>query len=149
MTFSNQTNGIATGYTPTAEDLQSLESWFAHYDERAEKSDAEGMENMGMFPMNLVSDDSKGNGVAAQWTREQYLQMLTHEVPDGSADLKTESVRTPVFLSAQLAVVFTEATLTMNGETMKMHYADVLVKSNGEWAYQTMVQSGWGDAMKG
>ncbi|CAM4083464.1 hypothetical protein GCM10009799_25490 [Nocardiopsis rhodophaea] len=149
MTFSNQTHGIATGYTPTADDLKSLECWFARYDERAEKSDAEGMVNMGMFPMNLVSDDSEGNGVAAQWTRDQYLKMLAHEVPDGSADLKTESVRTPVFLSAQLALVFTEATMTTKDGTVKMHYADVLVKSDGEWAYQTMVQSGWGDAMKG
>ncbi|MBB6171539.1 hypothetical protein HNR23_001599 [Nocardiopsis mwathae] len=149
MTFSTGAHGITTGYTPTEEDLRSLGSWFARYDERADAGEAEGMVDMGMFPMNLVSDDSAGNGVAAQWSREQYLRMLTHQVPEEGTDLTTESVRTPVFLSPQLAVVFTEATMTVNGETMKMHYADVLVKSDGDWAYQTMVQGGWGDAMKG
>nr|AXL06548.1 hypothetical protein [uncultured bacterium] len=26
-----------------------------------------------------------------------------------------------------------------------MTYADIVLRSNGTWAFQTMIQSGWGD----
>ena len=56
-----------TGYTPTTEDRESLDAWFARYDEASGKRDIERMADMAVFPLNLVSDDSAGNGRSAQW----------------------------------------------------------------------------------
>lgn len=134
-----------TGYTPTPEDRASLDAWFAEYDARSGRRDVDGMADMAVFPLNLVSDDTKGDGRSAQWHREQFVATMTHVMGDGAEDITFESTRTPVFLSPAMAVVFTDSVMTAGGETRRLRYADVLVRRGGEWAFQTMIQGGWGD----
>lgn len=99
----------------------------------------------GGVPLNLVSDDAAGNARSAQWDREQYIATMTQVMGDGSDDISFESTRTPVFLSPAMAVVFSDSTMTMDGETRQLRYADILVRRDGKWAFQTMIQGGWGD----
>lgn len=134
-----------TGYAPTEEDRAGLAAWFAEYDARSAKREVERMAEMAVFPLNLVSDDSAGNGRAAQWDRERFVRTMTGVMGDGSEDIGFESTRTPVFLSASMAVVFTDSAMTVQGQTQRLRYADILVRRDGEWAFQTMIQSGWGD----
>ncbi|SDL04715.1 DUF4440 domain-containing protein [Streptomyces indicus] len=134
-----------TGYTPTTEDRESLDAWFARYDEASGKREIERMADMAVFPLNLVSDDSAGNGRSAQWDREQFVATMTHVMGDGSQDITFESTRTPVFLSPSMAVVFTDSTMTMDGQSQQLRYADILLKRDGAWAFQTMIQGDWGD----
>ncbi|WP_236240308.1 DUF4440 domain-containing protein [Streptomyces sp. CC228A] len=141
MTFLPDT----TGYTPTPEDRAGLDAWFAEYDARSARREIERMADMAVFPLNLVSDDSAGNGRSAQWDREQFVATMTHVMGDGSEDLSFESTRTPVFLSPSMAVVFTDSVMTAGGTTQRLRYADILVRQDGAWAFQTMIQSGWGD----
>ncbi|AZS72836.1 hypothetical protein DDE74_19380 [Streptomyces lydicus] len=133
------------GYVPTAEDRASLDAWFAEYDAQSAKRDVQSMADLAMFPLNLVSDDAAGNGRAAQWDREQYIATMTQVMGDGSEDITFESTRTPVFLSPVLAVVFSDSTMTMDGRSRQLRYADILVRRDGAWAFQTMIQGGWGD----
>ncbi|MFC7304833.1 nuclear transport factor 2 family protein [Streptomyces monticola] len=134
-----------TGYTPTADDRASLDAWFAEYDAESGKRNIERMADLAVFPLNLVSDDSAGNGRSAQWDREQFVETMTRVMGDGSQDITFESVRTPVFLSPAMAVVFTDSTMTMDGQSQQLRYADILVRRDGKWAFQTMIQGGWGD----
>ncbi|MFF8385883.1 nuclear transport factor 2 family protein [Streptomyces kanasensis] len=134
-----------TGYAPTPEDRASLDAWFAEYDARSARRDVEGMADLAVFPLNLVSDDSAGDGRSAQWDREQFVATMTHVMGDGADDITFESTRTPVFLSPAMAVVFTDSTMTAGGTTRRLRYADVLVRRQGAWAFQTMIQGGWGD----
>ncbi|MFH8795858.1 DUF4440 domain-containing protein [Streptomyces sp. NPDC017941] len=134
-----------TGYVPTDEDRSSLDAWFAAYDAHSAKRDVQAMADLAVFPLNLVSDDSAGNGRSAQWDREQFVGTMTHVMGEGSQDITFESVRTPVFLSPAMAVVFTDSTMTANGESQQLRYADILVRRDGQWAFQTMIQGGWGD----
>ncbi|MGW0531574.1 nuclear transport factor 2 family protein [Streptomyces sp. NPDC003032] len=134
-----------TGYVPTDEDRASLDAWFAEYDAHSAKRDVERMADLAVFPLNLVSDDSAGDGRAAQWGREQFVRTMTHVMGDGSEDIAFESTRTPVFLSPAMAVVFTDSAMTANGETQHLRYADILIRRGGTWAFQTMIQGGWGD----
>ncbi|MFE0426344.1 nuclear transport factor 2 family protein [Streptomyces sp. NPDC058953] len=136
------------GYTPTAEDLAGIDAWFAEYDAAAARRDVEAMADRAVFPLNLVSDDSAGDGVTAQWDRRQFVETMTHVMGDGSEDIDFASVRTPVFLSAAMAVVFTDSTMTAGGTTQRLRYADILVKQGGAWAFQTMIQGGWGDNLR-
>lgn len=134
-----------TGYTPTAEELTSIQEWFAAYDAHSAKRDVERMADLAVFPLNLVSDDSAGNGASAQWNRAQFIETMGQVMGGGSDDITFESTRTPVFLSPAMAVVFTDSTMTMDGQTQQLRYADILIRRDGEWAFQTMIQGGWGD----
>ncbi|MEU6991911.1 nuclear transport factor 2 family protein [Streptomyces sp. NPDC046465] len=134
-----------TGYVPTTEDRASLDAWFAEYDGHSARRDVERMADLAVFPLNLVSDDAAGDGRSAQWDREQFVQTMTHVMGDGSDDITFESTRTPVFLSPAMAVVFTDSVMTANGETQQLRYADILIRRGGSWAFQTMIQGGWGD----
>ncbi|MEW9517704.1 DUF4440 domain-containing protein [Streptomyces tubercidicus] len=133
------------GYVPTAEDRASLDAWFAEYDAQSAQRNVQRMADMAVFPLNLVSDDAAGNGRSAQWDREQFIATMTQVMGDGSEDLTFESTRTPVFLSPAMAVVFSDSTMTTEGESRRLRYADILVKRDGQWAFQTMIQGGWGD----
>ncbi|MET7356922.1 DUF4440 domain-containing protein [Streptomyces sp. NPDC005562] len=134
-----------TGYVPTAEDRASLTAWFAEYDAHSARRDVERMADLAVFPLNLVSDDAAGDGRSAQWDREQFVATMTHVMGSGGDDITFESTRTPVFLSPAMAVVFTDSVMTANGETQQLRYADVLIRRGGSWAFQTMIQGGWGD----
>jgi hypothetical protein len=137
-----------TGYTPSAEELASIQEWFAAYDAHSAKRDVGRMADMAVFPLNLISDDAAGNGASAQWDRRQFVETMSHVMGDGSDDISFESVRTPVFLSPAMAVVFTDSTMTMDGRTQQLRYADILIKQDGKWAFQTMMQGGWGDNLR-
>ncbi|MEU5162694.1 nuclear transport factor 2 family protein [Streptomyces sp. NPDC020875] len=136
------------GYTPTADDLASIDAWFADYDAAAARRDVEAMADRAVFPLNLVSDDEAGEAATAQWDRRQFIETMTYVMGDGSEDISFESVRTPVFLSAAMAVVFTDSTMTAQGATQRLRYADILVRQGGKWAFQTMIQGGWGDNLR-
>ncbi|MDP9861345.1 MULTISPECIES: nuclear transport factor 2 family protein [Streptosporangium] len=134
-------------FTPTAEDRQSVEAWFAEYDAHSAKVDVERMADMAMFPLNVVTDSADGEGLAAQWTRERFMRTMSEVMGGGEqGEIQMESTRTPHFLTKNLVVVVTDATMTMNGEAYGMRYADLLVKAGGRWVFQTMVQGGWAEA---
>ncbi|MGW1885201.1 nuclear transport factor 2 family protein [Streptomyces sp. NPDC001970] len=137
-----------TGYTPTPGELTSIEEWFAEYDAASGRRDIERMADMAVFPLNLVSDDSAGNGASAQWDREQFVATMTHVMGDGTTDITFESTRTPVFLTSAMVVVFTDSVMTAGGTTQQLRYADILIKRDGKWAFQTMLQGGWGDNLR-
>ena len=137
----------ATGYIPTAEERADLDRWFAAYDAHSARRDVARMADMAVFPLNLVSDDAVGNGRSAQWDREQFIATMTQVMGDGGEDLVFESTRTPVFLSPSMAVVFTDSAMTTEGRTQHLRYADILIRRDGAWAFQTMIQSGWGDQL--
>ncbi|MEV3873697.1 nuclear transport factor 2 family protein [Streptomyces sp. NPDC002454] len=136
------------GYAATADDHAGVHAWFAEYDAAAARRDVEAMADLAVFPLNLVSDDSASEGASAQWDRQQYVDTMTHVMGDGTEDITFESVRTPVFLSAAMVIVFSDSTMTAGGTARQLRYADVLIKRNGRWAFQTMAQGGWGDNLR-
>jgi hypothetical protein len=131
-------------FMPSADDLASLDEWFRRYDARAASGDVTATADMAMFPLNTVTDNAAGDGSARQLSREEYLQMMGG-VLGGGGEVTMESRRTPYFLTRSLAVVFTEAEFTVDGQRQAVRYADLLVRTGGEWRFQTMVQGGWGD----
>lgn len=128
-------------YQPTDDSVESVRQWFVHYDALAERGAVEEMADLAVFPLNLATDVPGGHAAVAQWTREEFVRTMS-EVVGGGASM--ESTRTPHFLSENLVVVVTEAAVTVDGERQEMTYADVLVRTPEGWAFQTMVQGGWG-----
>ncbi|WP_030610470.1 hypothetical protein [Streptomyces sclerotialus] len=137
----------AAGYVPTERDRREVDAWFARYDALSAEVDVERMADMAVFPLNLVTDDSAGDGWTGQWSRAEFIRTM-EEVMGGDDEVSFESKRTPHFLSASLVVVFTDAVFTVGGRRQAVRYADVLVKRGGAWAFQTMIQGGWGDLLR-
>ncbi|QNP65289.1 nuclear transport factor 2 family protein [Streptomyces genisteinicus] len=137
-----------TGHTPTAGELAEIERWFETYDALSAARDIEGMADMAVFPLNLVSDDASARGASAQWDREQFVATMTQVMGQGGEPLSFSSERTPVFLSPAMVVVFTDSAMTAGGTTERLRYADVLIRRADGWAFQTMIQSGWGENLR-
>ncbi|MFF8956224.1 nuclear transport factor 2 family protein [Streptomyces sp. NPDC014894] len=136
------------GHIPTAEELAEIDAWFAAFDSYSGRREIERMADVAVFPLNLVSDDAEGNGASAQWDREQYIATMTQVMGGGDEDIAFESTRTPVFLSSAMVIVFSDSVMTAGGRSQRMHYADVLIKRDGAWAFQTMIQGGWGENLR-
>ncbi|ONI76748.1 hypothetical protein BWI15_05520 [Kribbella sp. ALI-6-A] len=131
------------GYVPTADDVASVLAWFDTYDALAAARDYEAMADVAVFPLNEVTDDGKGNASATQTDRAAYVAQMA-QVMGGADDVKLETTRTPHFLSDSLVFVISDGTMTYQGETTPIRYGDLLLKTGGEWKFQTMVQGGWG-----
>ncbi|WP_082860369.1 hypothetical protein [Alloactinosynnema sp. L-07] len=131
-------------YEPTESELASLRDWFTTYDALAAKGAVEEMADLAVFPMNLATDVSGGHAAVTQWNREQYVAAMAEVMGGGTAELEMTSERTPHFLTENLAVVVSEATMTVGGEVQRMTYADLMVRTADGWAFQSMIQGGWG-----
>lgn len=121
---------------PTDEDVAGVLAWFEQWDALAVAKDVEAMAGLTMFPVNAVTD-----GSVQSWDRERFLQDMAANLGEG--DVQMESVRTPVFINANLVFVVTDATITVGEFSQVVRYGDLLVKTDGKWLFQTMVQGGW------
>ncbi|OLF19342.1 hypothetical protein [Actinophytocola xanthii] len=131
---AEQTRGA--GFVASDEDVAGVLAWFEKWDALAVAKDVEAMADMAMFPVNAVTD-----GSAESWDRSRFLTAMAEQL--GGGDVQMESVRTPVFLHAGLVFVVTDATITVGDFSQTVRYGDLLVKRDGEWLFQTMVQGGW------
>ncbi|WP_029110274.1 hypothetical protein [Mycobacterium sp. URHD0025] len=127
-------------FTPTADDVDSVLAWFAHYDHLAISKDIEGMADQAMFPLNEVTD-----GSAESVDRAGFVAQMAEQF-SANTDFAMESTRTPHFINENLVFVITDATFTADGFSHRVRYGDLLVKCDGAWKFQTMVQGGWGES---
>ncbi|CAL9559431.1 hypothetical protein SUDANB95_04563 [Actinosynnema sp. ALI-1.44] len=118
------------------EDVKGVLDWFERWDALAVAKDVEAMADMSLFPVNAVTD-----GSAEQWDRARFLRDMAANLGEG--DVRMESVRTPVFINANLVFVITDATITLGEHSQAVRYGDLLVKTDGKWLFQTMAQGGW------
>jgi hypothetical protein len=136
------------GFVPTEQDTEALLAWFAEYDARAAAKDVEAMADTGHFPMTVVTNDSAGNGITQVWDRQAFVRAMTAATEGELGDLTMENHRRPIFLNRDLAVVVTDSPVTAGDQVQHLRYADVMVKSAGEWRFTSMIQGGWGDMLK-
>ncbi|CRZ18717.1 hypothetical protein [Mycolicibacterium neworleansense] len=130
----------ACEFSPTQADVDSVLAWFARYDALALNKDVEGMADQAMFPLNEVTD-----GSAEAVDRPGFVAQMTEQLGPNT-DFAMESTRTPHFINENLVFVITAATFTADGFSQRVRYGDLLVKCDGDWKFQTMVQGGWGQS---
>lgn len=127
------------GFEPSSSDVAAVLAWFEHYDALAVAKDVDAMADQAMFPLNEVTD-----GYAASCDREKFVAQMTEQLGQ-PGDVSMDSVRTPHFVNENLVFVITDATITAAGQSHRVRYGDLLVKTGGEWRFQTMVQGGCGE----
>ncbi|MBB4967181.1 nuclear transport factor 2 family protein [Saccharothrix violaceirubra] len=126
---------MTRGYQATEEEIHSVLDWFGRWDALAVAKDVEALADLSYFPVNAVTD-----GSARIWDRERFLVEMGKALA-GSGTMESE--RTPVFVNANLVVVFTDAVFTFGDDSVETRYADILIKVDGDWRFQTMAQGGW------
>lgn len=140
------TDAAAAGASATQEDAQEDLDWFARYDALVGAGDLEAMADMASFPINEVTDDATGQGIAGSCDRAKFLGQM-EQVVGSAGEVEMKSTRHPVLLSRALCFVVTDASFTTEGRTSQMRYGDLLVRSTDGWKFQTMVAGGWHDHM--
>ncbi|GAA4283195.1 hypothetical protein GCM10022261_07260 [Brevibacterium daeguense] len=138
-------NTILAGPAATPELIQEVLDWFAQYDRFAASKDLEAMADLAAFPLNEVTDDANGHGMAGLLDRSQYFAQMAQVISDDEVTM--ESRRQPIFLSPALCFVVSDASFTVNGFTQQMRYGDLLIRTAEGWKFQTMVAGGWHDQM--
>ncbi|KHO17664.1 hypothetical protein [Mycolicibacterium setense] len=127
-------------FTPTTADVDSVNAWFARYDALVKETNVEAMADEAMFPLNEVTD-----GRAEAVDRAGFIAQMAQQLGQNT-DFAMESTRTPHFINENLVFVITDATFTADGSSQRVRYGDLLVKCDGDWKFQTMVQGGWGES---
>ena len=122
--------------------MQEVLDWFDRYDALVGAGDLYGMADLAAFPINEVTDDAAGHGLAAACDRERFVAQM-RAVVGGAGEVEMSSTRSLVFLSPGLCFVVTDATVTADGQTTQMRYGDLLVRTAAGWRFQTMVAGGW------
>lgn len=134
--------GTTTGYEADAQQEQEIADWFTEYDALVAAGDIEAMADRALFPLNEVTDDEHGHGIASATDRDRFVAQM-RDAGIGAGEIEMRSVRTPFFLSPALVFVVTDATFGSGDETTTMRYGDLLVRTADGWRFQTMVAGGW------
>jgi SnoaL-like domain len=134
------------GYQASQAEVDEVLAWFDRYDQLVSEKNLDGMADMAAFPINEVTDDGAGNGVATSCDRDRFVAQMQQQMA-GGGELQITSTRHPIFLSPELVFVITDAEVTGDGFEQQMRYGDLLIKVEGRWLFQTMVGSGWGSQM--
>lgn len=129
-------------FVPSEAEVASVRAWFAEWDKLALAGDIEALADRSLFPVNTLTTDEQGNGVAESWDRPTFIERMTAATA-GAEGVSMMSVRTPHFISADLVMVVTEAEIIAPEKTFRARYGDILVKRQGSWVFQTMLQAGW------
>jgi hypothetical protein len=143
ITMTDQSPLTTAPFEVTPEQTRALLDWFDRYDGYARDNDTEAMADVARFPLTVTTNDSSGECVTQQWDRDTFVQSMSM----AATSAKIDNLRRPVFLNADLAVVITDSTVTTEGQTLHMRYADVMAKVGGEWRFTSMIQAGWGDML--
>lgn len=97
------------------------------------------------FPITMLSDDGAGEGGGTQWTRDQFLKIMSQMKADGS--VKTNHKYRYDVLTDALAVVHDDATTVRGGKDKTVtHSVGMAVKQSGKWLWKVRAEGGWGSS---
>jgi hypothetical protein len=129
------------------QDRKEIIALFQAMEEAGKKGDLEAAAALVDFPVLMATDDSKGEGMASSWSREQWVQVMApfYKKP---MDMKVTHKPTVFLVTDSLASVGDEATMTMGGKKVVTRSSTLLVRTGGKWKVKSMAEGGWGDAMQ-
>jgi uncharacterized protein (TIGR02246 family) len=139
------------GWTPRkvsreAQDRKEIAALIQAMDDAARKGDLAAAEALVDFPVLMVTDDSKGQASSAQWSREQWTQVME---PFYKQPMHGKVTHKPlVFLASDsLATLNDTVTMTMGKKSVTSRNTTLLVRRDGKWLVKAMMEGGWGDMM--
>ena len=128
-----------------AKDKQEIQGVYKAMEAAGRKGDLEAAAGLVDFPVTMLTDDSKGQGMGEAWSREQWTQVMTPFYAKPMKDVKVTHKQSVFLMSDSLAAVNDVATVAHAGKTITTRSTALLVRRDGEWRIKAMAEGGWGD----
>jgi uncharacterized protein (TIGR02246 family) len=139
------------GWTPKkamkeGQDRKEIAALIRAMDAAGRKGDLAAAAALVDFPVLMVTDDSKGEGSAVEWSREQWTQVME---PFYKQPMTGKVTHKPIIFLASdsLATLNDTVTLVMGKKAMTSRNTTLLIRKNGKWLVKSMMEGGWGDMM--
>jgi hypothetical protein len=125
-------------------DKKEILAVFGKMDAAGKKGDLEAAVALVDFPVLMITDDSKGEGQASPWTKEQWTEVMKpfYQKP---TDAKMTHKPSVFLVTDSLATANDNWTSTAGGKTLSGRNSTILVRKGGEWKIKAMMEGGWGD----
>lgn len=130
-----------------AKDRQEIEGVIRAMDAAARTGDVDAAAALVDFPVTMMTDDSKGQGMADSWDRERWVKEMQPIFGQPMKDVKVTHKPNVFLLSDSLASVDDVATMTQGGKKITSRNSMFLVRVDGKWRVKAMAEGGWGDIM--
>ena len=131
-----------------AQDRKEILAAMKAAEEAGKKGDLAAAAALVDFPVLMVTDDSKGQGSAEYWSREQWTQVMA---PMYAKPMEVKVTHKPeIFLASDsLATLNDVVTMTMGKKSITARNTTILIRKDGKWLVKAMMEGGWGDMMAG
>ncbi len=128
----------------TEPDEKGIEALWKASDEAFKNQDMEAAAALHDWPVYMGTDNSAGVYMGSEWSREQWLQIMSgFQMPE---DFRVKHDITPHFLSNTMAIVIDEGTMMMGGKKLgTFKNASLVIKKDGKWLFKSGLEAGWGD----
>jgi hypothetical protein len=134
--------------TNPAASKKEIQALFQAMEAASKRGDIDAAAALVDFPVLMATDDSKGEGLAETWTREQWIEVMKPFYGKPATDMKVTHKLDVFLLSDSLASVDDVATVKMGAKTMTMRNTTLAVRRDGKWLVKAMAEGGWGDMMQ-
>jgi hypothetical protein len=131
-----------------AADKKQIMALFQAMEDAGQKGDLDAAAALVDFPVLMVTDDSKGQASAEAWSREQWMQVMAPFYKNPMPDMKVTHRPSIFLVTDSLASVDDLQTMTLGARKLATRTSSLVVRKDGKWLVKSMVEGGWGDAMK-
>ena len=123
---------------------KELKKFYADWDACWKKGDLNAAADMVDFPVMMLTDSSKGEFKAEQWTRDQWIGVMKPFTdPAVMKNVKWTSKQTCFLMSDDLASCEIAGTMQMGKTKGKMNSHNILIRKDGKWKATEMMEAGW------
>jgi uncharacterized protein (TIGR02246 family) len=133
--------------TNAAKSKQEIQAVFRAMDAAGRTGDLDAAVALIDFPVTMITDNSKGEGMGEAWDREKWMEVMKPFYAKPMKDMKITHKPDVFLLSDSLATVDDVATMTKGGKSVVSRSSTLLVRRDGQWRVKTMAEGGWGDMM--
>jgi hypothetical protein len=134
--------------TNPARSRKEIQALFQAMEAASKRGDIEAAASLVDFPVLMATDDSKGDGLAETWTREEWIEVMRPFYGKPMPDMQVTHKLDVFLLSDSLASVDDVATVKMGAKTMTVRNTTLAIRREGKWLVKAMAEGGWGDMMQ-
>lgn len=98
------------------------------------------------FPVQMVTDDWKGEVLESEWDRETWLDRMAPLFANPVHEMQRTHKHAIFVISDSLANVDDQQTVHMGKSTVTIRSSSLVVRKDGQWRMKSVVESGWGDS---
>jgi uncharacterized protein (TIGR02246 family) len=128
-----------------AKNKQEIQALFKSMEAAGKKGDVDAAAALVDFPVTMITDDSKGQGMGEAWSREKWVETMKPFYAKPMKDVKVTHKPTVFLLSDSLATVTDVWTMDHGGKSITSRSSTLLIRRDGQWRVKAMAEGGWGD----